>query len=174
MLTVNKSMIRNGIYIGPEIRSDEMVILSRDVDRVTFQNYLDIRGLSCDGPAQIMLDKGGRIRHLKCAGTIASTGTLFAGSIDVGGNIYIDGSLVTWLGDIRAADGDICVTEDIRSSGQLLAPLGYIAVSGAVERAGKRQALEVWSGTSGREITPLALQAALRAEAHLQAHRQIA
>lgn len=160
-------MLDRNIYRGPPIEPDETVVIEPGVTTVIFPDPLDLRGMIYSDRTEVMLAKGGRIRHLKCGGMIGVQGDLYAGSIEARSDILVNGNLSTWLGDVKSAEGNICVTGDIRAAGSVMAPMGSIAVSGVIEKEGRLRSLDTWTGASGFQITPMALGAAKAAETAL-------
>lgn len=137
------------IYNGKPLRKSDVLTIDQNIKRIVFKDPLDIKALNFASTTEVILMQHSKISHIMASGRIICLGNLFCGSIESGSDIVVRGDLVSWIGDIDSAHGNIIVSGNLISAHQIIAQQGMVIVNGEVTADVTPESLLFWEGSSG-------------------------
>lgn len=170
-LRVTPRDLNGYFYAGKTLRKSDVVSIDPSIQKIVFRQPIDIKALNFSSTTELVLLFPSKVVHMMASGRLIAFADLFCGAIEAGSDIIIKGDLVTWIGDIESHNGNICVTGDVMSEGEVNALSGHIVVHGTIESAEPAKALGVWTKDGTAPVTDGIRTAAANAAHYLKKYK---
>lgn len=150
MLIIKPSMVKDGIYAGPDSGLEDVpvTILSGNT-RVIFPLGMDIKALVTPPDTTVVFLKTTKVRHLRGAGRILALENLFIADMDYNGDIGVAGNFATWISGINLKNGNFCCFGQSSIAGSVRVLDGSVYAGGGMTSEGDIRTLDYWAPKVG-------------------------
>lgn len=144
MLSIQSKDMDGCVYVGPEPRLEDVVVVPAHIRRIVFPFGLNVKGLMTGNGVDVICRDASRIRHAQMGGNALFEKSLFCGALDISGTILVKGDLISWMGDLVSREGNVIANGEIRSAGTVQAKNGVIVSDTGIHAESKIFSLNTW------------------------------